>query len=66
MIAKIMKQQEMMDKYMEEQEKKDNKFASSSTAAAVAPDNIEESQSLSQSKGKDKPTESYDTDTFEE
>ena len=48
----------------------EDKFNSSATEAVPAPsateDKIEESASLSQSKGKDKVTESYDTDTFEE
>jgi hypothetical protein len=45
-----------------------DKFKSSAAAADKVEDSIAESASLSQShdKKKDKPTESYDTDTFEE
>lgn len=48
----------------------EDKFKSSAKEAAPAPsateEKIEESASLSVSKGKDKVTESYDTDTFED
>ena len=45
-----------------------DKFKSSSLAADKVDDSIAESASLSQShdKKKDRPSESYDTDTFEE
>jgi len=43
-----------------------DKFKSSAGEAGKIEDSIGESASLSQSKGKDKQTESYDTDTFEE
>jgi hypothetical protein len=45
-----------------------DKFKSSASAVDKIEDSIAESQSLSQSheKRRDKPTESYDTDTFEE
>lgn len=46
-----------------------DKFKSSASAADKVEDSIAESASLSQSHDKnkrDKPTESYDTDTFEE
>ena len=46
----------------------EDRFKSSASEApsAMAEDKIDESASLSVSKGKDKVTESYDTDTFEE
>ena len=42
------------------------KFKSSSVEAPKVEDSIGESGSLSHSRGRDKQTESYDTDTFEE
>jgi hypothetical protein len=44
----------------------EEKFKSSAIEIPKVQDSIGESASLSHSKGKDKQTESYDTDTFEE
>jgi hypothetical protein len=47
-------------------EKVAEKFKSSSVEDPKVEDSIGESGSLSHSRGRDKQTESYDTDTFEE
>jgi len=71
-VLKIQKLREMMNTSAGAQDEKDksapspDKFKSSAAKAEKMEESIQESQSLSQSKGRDRPTESYDTDTFEE
>jgi hypothetical protein len=67
-LAEFKRLQELMNKKTNEKKESPDKFKSSAAAADKVEDSIAESASLSQSvdKKKDRPTESYDTDTFEE
>jgi hypothetical protein len=69
-LAEFKRVQEMMNKKTGEANKaaSPDKFKSSALAADKVEDSIAESASLSQShdRRKDRPSESYDTDTFEE
>lgn len=69
-VAEIQRLRAMMNKATNKEDAKaapsPDKFKSSAKDAGKLEDSIGESQSLSQSKGRDKQTESYDTDTFED
>jgi len=65
-LAQFKRMQALQSKTDEKASAGAEKFKSSSVEAPKVEDSIGESGSLSHSRGRDKQTESYDTDTFEE
>mmetsp|Transcript_29840 Transcript_29840/g.45548 ORF Transcript_29840/g.45548 Transcript_29840/m.45548 type:complete len:184 (+) Transcript_29840:803-1354(+) len=65
-IRKIKEMRDYMNKKMDDKKPSPDKFKSSAAEAKAIEESIGESASLTASRGKDRQTESYETDTFEE